>query len=177
MTYPLYLVMGTSDGVPLSLEGICPSPENDPWISLVVVDFDIRQAYTLLCVRWEPQSLLSWLRENRDAILSQPCPAPATGNQSIAESIVAFYSKIDPDSDEDEYEDAEMDEMYDYRDAHCLKFGMPGTDMVPHIYLGKQGDGHYISLCQDGESWNYRIDIDAFYADVERFYWLLEGYE
>lgn len=129
-------------------------------IKFSVVTAQQSKAVSLMEITGHMPELLKWFTENRDHLINENVPSMVPIGRSIALRISAFYDAVDPDNLRD------LEEVYDYRLHHGLRFALRGLD-IDNIYIGMNMDCHEIS-CADGQvPWVYEIDLKSFLRDLE----------
>ncbi len=113
-------------------------------------------------LEWDVREFVKWLEENRKSILQDDLPNvnELKGSKgSIAKGIFDFYNN------DEVFDESLLDEMYEYRRQHGVRFGLRGTD-VKDIYLGKNGMGYEVSFYQNGEKYQYPVKLNSFFKDA-----------
>ncbi|GGH32926.1 hypothetical protein FAZ19_23460 [Sphingobacterium alkalisoli] len=112
-------------------------------------------------IEWDLRVVLDWLLINKNNILLASCALfQIESHISVAESVYRFYDI------EDDLDEKMVDEMFEFRQSHCLRFGLRGVD-IDEIYLGRNNNVHEISFYSEELSWKFEIDIMDFYREIE----------
>lgn len=136
------------------------------FISIALVKKKDNFLVPLLSVLIDSPSELEWFHQNKKYILSEELPIqPSYENKSIADSIDRFYDEYDDDSDDIQ----QLEEIYEYRTRHGLRFTFRGRD-VPDIYIGKFHNEYEISLCNGELNQLYEIDIDSLFSEITKIH-------
>lgn len=128
-----------------------------------VIDIKVKTDENVVSVfrgKIDLSELLIWFKDNENAIKSSDFPVKKESSESLARTIHCFFENIDVE------DDVLVDTIFDYRSQHCLRFGVRGS-CIPEIYIGKSGDKHEISMCNDEVEWKYLIDIDDFFSNLK----------
>ena len=120
------------------------------------------QTIRMLCDLPNGGDLVRWLKTNRDALLNEPLPSNPVGKTSIAAWIKGFYDKVDPENDPMGMVQA----VYDYRQAHGLRFALRGMD-VPDVYFRLFEEKYEVSIWNESEKWKYFIDLPVFLRSLK----------
>lgn len=116
---------------------------------------------SLLRTCWNFAEFREWLSDNLVRITQEPLPHFFKGEDSIAKGISLFYESVDPD------DDALIDNAFDYREAHGIRFALRGA-RVADIYIGLHGENLEISLFSELDSWSYKIHQKSFENEVRK---------
>jgi hypothetical protein len=112
--------------------------------------------------RIDLKELIDWININKLKIKEVDFPIDRLNGESLAKSISHFYESIEEENEENE---GVIDEIFDYRTCHCLRFGARGVEF-PEIHIGKVGNEYEISLFNDECEWKYAIDINDFFENL-----------
>jgi hypothetical protein len=147
---------------PASPAELSPGESTQDWgrISLSVGSKAGEKIRGLLNIQWNLKELSAWLRTNKRVLLEEQPPFVEADSISIADAIARFYENVDVSAD------LKVDQMYQYRTTHGIRFGLSGTD-APDIYLGIFRGVHEISLSSVSERWRYEIELAGFFAQLD----------
>lgn len=129
-------------------------------IKLAVVTAQQCRVASLMEATGNAPELLGWFRENRDHLLNDNMPLAVPSGASIALRLSAFYDAVDPDSVR------ALDEVYEYRWRHGLRFALRGLD-IEDVYIGMNMSRYEISCAEGQAPWAYEIDLESFLRDLK----------
>ncbi|SFN46088.1 hypothetical protein SAMN05428971_1503 [Candidatus Pantoea varia] len=134
--------------------------ENDgiQLIDLSVVGNDIN--HSLFLGKVDVNEFIGWFLKHEREIREDELPIEIIIYKSLAENVHYSYDTMDVDDDD------LVDQMYNYRRGHCLRFASRGCDF-PEIYIGKVRGLYEISKFSAAESWKYYIDIEEFFKGIK----------
>lgn len=103
---------------------------------------------------WDAKEIFGWFERNQEYICKEERPV------WCVESTIAGSVKVALESDE--VDDAGLDEIYEYRLKHDLRFAARGA-RVPSIYFGRGVAGGELSVVIDEEIVCVSIDFSDLY--------------
>jgi hypothetical protein len=123
----------------------------------------------LLQTEWEILPLAEWFSKNyaalRDETLTVPGNSlPALSSESLAQALNRLQNS---EFEDQEVEDAWFDQLFDFRQAHALRFALRGT-RIPDIVIGNNHGSGEISLSNENEEWRYTFDMNQFLEDLSQ---------
>jgi hypothetical protein len=130
--------------------------ENWGIIRLWVADETGRSIFEVFRIQWDINPFVKWIKKNEYQLRHEQLQLPGRQAASIAKTLFDFYESADPD------DDRMLDQIFEYRTHHDLRFAIRGVDLK-EIYLGKGPNGYEISHFDGIDNWCYQdLQIDGF---------------
>jgi len=141
---------------------INPAPE---LLSLTIRLSDNSSGESRKIVRVVIESInqLSWFTENEYNIRNDKLPLDTIEGYSISQIIEHFYESVSDDIAGSNL----VDEAYEYRSKHGVRFGFRGQD-ISDVYIGLNSSGEYeVSCSGNDDKYSYIVDIDSLFNQVK----------
>lgn len=116
--------------------------------------FSSEGAWVLVDFNWDAKEIFDWFERNRRYICTEERPAWCM-EPTIAGSVEAVFES-------DEVDDACLDEIYNYRLRHDLRFAVRGAK-IPSVYFGCGVAGGEVSAVIGGEVFCISVNFSDFY--------------
>ena len=145
------------------------SSKTEKWaeFSLEIVDDRGNVLKSVFEWQWDILVFLQWFIDNKDFLFEEKYPI-FTNKKSIAFATHQFYQTLGENDASEEIIDA----VYDYRTRHDLRFALRGTD-IKSILLGLKDKAYTVSTYSQNEFWEYEIDLNKFYLQLEKLHYFL----
>lgn len=116
--------------------------------------FSSEETRVLADFNWDAKEIFDWFEQNQEYICTEERPVWCQ-EPTIAGSVEVMFES-------DEVDDACLDDIYNYRLRHDLRFAVRGA-RIPSVYFGCGVAGGELSAVIDGEVVSVSVDFSSFY--------------